>query len=233
MINRIVQSLFFAEKKHILYASALTLGRKSSTVVAVALLTILLNFVAVSRAAIATPLVAAPYFSASEQHLEPLQQGDRLLAEAIEVSDTDQGAPASPQQQQPDTLPPPTEESADSSGDTQPQQSSLGTELSEEAKPSADLNQIAESAEPLKTYFLNLISDHPRQQITLNPPARQIKVSVGGGANSVLCSDGAQTYTCASGKPLVITHESDKPITQFWAQNSGGGSARIRVAVYE
>lgn len=98
--------------------------------------------------------------------------------------------------------------------------------------PDTEVRDGASEESPLKTYFLNLISDHPRQQITLNPPATKLKVSVGGGANSVRCNDGAQTFTCASGKPLIIERSADNPVTQFWAQNSGGGSARIRISVY-
>lgn len=214
-----------------------------------------------SRAAIATPVTAVPvtagyYSSSPEHHLEWFREDDRLLSEAPEV----QSQEVSDQQNSsnPSSLPPKkpvelpiTPEDADDGLTTHNDEveddevealdegESLDSapELSEpepttksgkdEPEPSSDV------AEPVKTYFLNLISDNPRQQIKLDPQATQIKVSVSGGANSVRCSDGVQTYTCVSGKPLTITHDKTNPITEFWAQNSGGGTARIRIDVYQ
>lgn len=90
-----------------------------------------------------------------------------------------------------------------------------------------------EKAKPLKTYLLNLLPDHPRQQVTLDPPATRLQVIVNRGTDSVRCGDGTKIYTCALGKPLIIDRSMDEPITEFWAQNSGGGDAHLRINVYE
>ncbi len=205
---------------------------------AVALFTLLINFAITSQAAIAMATITVPYLATDTFEMPQelfLQYGDRHLTQVAETSASGSQATLSLQEK--------TLENGDSSVSEEsaafsdePNDQKFDESVSEE-----ELNkepEIGESAQnldstkPLKTYFLNLISDHPRQQLKIEPPARQIKISVSGGANSVQCGDGEQTYTCASGKPIVITHEKDTLITQFWAQNSGGGTSRIRISVY-
>ncbi|MGB3494059.1 MAG: hypothetical protein WBA57_15115 [Elainellaceae cyanobacterium] len=209
-----------------------------------------------SRAAIAAPVTRVVHSLSTEQDLELLKEGilkegDRLFAQAAEVTDiSDQQAQpkplTSPQelppQEPPEELSENLEESDEISAntdeietlDSEPQLSEPQLKPEVEPETAADeAKQAADSDKPLKTYFLSLISNNPRQQIKLDPPATQIKVSVSGDINSVRCSDGVQTYNCIPGKPLIITHDGENPITEFWAQNSGGGTARISLEVYQ
>lgn len=136
---------------------------------------------------------------------------------------------------------PPPQEYTQESLDVSTESHSAPTELT---TSNSDIDSILDSdgqhsdeqhsdGQPLKTYSLTLIPDNPRQQITLDPPATRIKVTMELGNSAVRCGDRLDSYRTLPGKPLTIERDADTAMTQFWAQNSGGGDARLRIEVME
>lgn len=78
-----------------------------------------------------------------------------------------------------------------------------------------------------KTYFLQVAAGSIKRQITLDPPATKLIVTVESGNALVRCGvrganpadNHPQTYTCTSGKPLIIERDPDQAIEHFWAQD--------------
>ncbi len=102
-----------------------------------------------------------------------------------------------------------------------------------------------------KTYFLQVMAGSPKRQITLDPPATKLVVTVEAGEAALRCgvdSKGPvkgngqkpapknrrlQAYSCVLGKPLTIERDSDNAIGRFWVQDlSDVSDVRLRLESY-